>query len=886
MSRTFHRFGPVALAATLALSGCGGGADPEATSASASIGKTMSTAQSTAASNQSLSADARAQALVEAMTLEEKSALLYGYGTKTVDGQTWQVYVKGNARLGIPDMVQGDAPSGIWQGSTAVTQMPNSAALAATFSRELARTYGDTLGAQTRALGYGVLHGPNVDVLRDPRHGRAHESFGEDPYLVGQTATEYVKGLQTHRVIADAKHFAVNTVGKDRTRVDAVIDARTLHELYTAPFKEVVQDGHVGMVMCAYTKINGVQACNHADLLSGLLRQTWGFDGIVRTDAGAAHSLQSLLYGVDQEFRSESQFGKVLIDAVRAGTFPQSAVDNAVKRILRTMIEYGIYDDPPQRTGADLQAGAAAAQKVAENAIVLLRNQGDLLPLDASHLQRIAVIGTSVDDTLTAGGPANPGPQGKDTILQAIRDRVPGAIVSYARGVDPIYPIAVAPGYPQLPSGALIAEGAQGQGANATYYAADGSLLAGRIDTCLCYAPANNFSSSVTARQDPPTGTASATWTATLNADVTGRYGFDLSTNGSATLFIDGQQVAKSDGSADLAPVAAELGLTRGPHTVRVEYALDGATSPQLKVGWKAPPRAVDANIRAAANAAARADVAVVVVRDLESESVDRPELALPNDQDRLIEAVARANPRTIVVLTTGSAVTMPWNSKVPAVLEAWYGGTRGGTALARVLFGDVNPSGRLPVSFPKADADLSTYAPEQFPGVNQVQRFSEGLRTGYRHFNAPGAPRAEYPFGFGLSYTRFAYSGLVLDRATFNAGTAGADGSLKGQRGVTATFTVTNTGRRTGAAVPQLYVEYPRAADEPAPLLKGYDKLQLRPGESKRVSIALDQRAFSVYDASTGRWAVVPGMYRLAVGDSSVDTTPSSFLHVRAASK
>ncbi|HKX43948.1 MAG TPA: glycoside hydrolase family 3 C-terminal domain-containing protein [Burkholderiaceae bacterium] len=824
--------------------------------------------------------------LVDAMTLEEKSALLYGYGTRTVDGQTWQVYVKGNARLGIPDMVQGDAPNGIWQGSTAVTQMPNSAALAATFSRELAYAYGDTLGAQTRALGYGVLHGPNVDVLRDPRHGRAHESFGEDPYLVGQTATEYVKGLQTHRVIADAKHFAVNTVEKDRTLVDAVIDGRTLHELYTAPFKNVVQDGRVGMVMCAYTKINGVQACNHEDLLNGLLRQTWGFNGIVRTDAGAAHSLQSLLYGVDQEFRSESQFGKVLIDAVHAGTFPESAVDNAVRHILRTMIEYGIYDDPPQRTGADLQAGAAAAQKVAESAIVLLRNKGELLPLDASRLQRIAVIGTSVDNTLTAGGPANPGPQGKDTILQAIRDRVPGVVVSYARGVDPIYPIAVAPGYPQLPSGALNADDAQSQGASAAYFAADGSLLASRVDTCLCYAPANNFSSSVTARQDPPAGTARVAWTATLNADVAGGYGFDLSTNGSATLFVDGRAVATNAGHADLSPATTELDLTQGSHAVRVEYALNGAASPQLKVGWKAPPRSADANIRAAADAASRADVAVVVVRDLESESVDRPELTLPNDQGRLIEAVARANPRTVVVLTTGSAVTMPWNTKVPAVLEAWYGGTRGGAALARVLFGDVNPSGRLPVSFPKADADLSTYAPEQFPGVNKVQRFSEGLRTGYRHFNAPGAPRAEYPFGFGLSYTRFAYSGLVLDRAAFNAGTAGADGTLKGQRGVTATFTVTNTGRRAGAAVPQLYLEYPRAADEPAPLLKGYEKLELRPGESKRVSITLDQHAFSVYEANAGRWAVVPGMYRLAVGDSSVDTTPASFVHVRAAAR
>lgn len=889
MSSNFPRMSLMVLATTLALSACGGGGSDgtasAAAGAAASSNESIPATQALSKSSASSTTDARAQALVDAMSLEEKSALLYGYGTKTVNGQIWQVYVKGNARLGIPDMVQGDAPSGIWQGSNAVTQMPNSAALAATFSRDVAHNYGDALGAQTRALGYGVLHGPNVDVLRDPRHGRAHESYGEDPYLVAQTATAYIKGLQSHRVIADAKHFAVNTVEKDRTRVDAVIDARTLHEIYTAPFQDVIQDAHVGMVMCAYTKINGTQACDHQDLLSGLLRQAWGFDGIIRTDAGATHSLQSLLYGVDQEFRSQSQFGKVLIDAVHAGTFPESAVNTAVKRILRTMMDYGIYDDPPQRTGADLEAGALVAQEVAENAVVLLRNKGDLLPLNAQHVQQIAVIGTSANNTLTAGGPANPAPQGKDTILQAIKDRVPAASVVYARGVDPIYPISVAPGYPQLPSGALTAADGQSRGASATYYAADGSVLATRVDTCLCYVPANSFSSSVTESQNPPTGTASVAWTATLDADVTGTYGFDLATTGVASLFIDGQLASKSLGSTDMTPVSVDLKLTDGPHSVRIEYAVNAAASPQLKVGWKAPSRAMDANIRSAAQAASRADVAIVVVRDLESESLDRPGLTLPNDQDRLIEAVAQANPRTIVVLTTGSAVTMPWKRKVPAILEAWYGGTRGGAALARVLFGDVNPSGRLPISFPKADEDLPTYPAEQFPGINQVQRFNEGLRTGYRYFNTPGAPRAEYPFGFGLSYTRFAYSDLSLDRATFTAGAAGADGTLKGQAGVTATFTVTNMGHRAGAVVPQAYVEYPRAADEPAALLRGFEKVELRPGESRRVTITLDQRAFSVYAPNPGKWQVVPGAYKLLIGDSSVDTALSKVVQVRSTS-
>lgn len=868
---------PAVAALALLLSACGGGGDKPG-----DANERAFALASRQAADATSPADARAQALVDAMTLEEKSGLLYGYGTKTVDGQVWQVHVKGIPRLGIPDMTQGDTPAGIWQGSSAVTQMPNSAALAATFSREIARAYGDTLGAETRALGYGVLHGPNADVLRDPRHGRAHESFGEDPYLVGQTASEYVKGVQTHAVMADAKHFAVNTAEKDRQVVDSRIDPRTLHELYIAPFQDVVQDARVGMVMCAYTKINGTHACDHADLLNGLLRQRWGFEGIVRTDAFAVHSLNSLQGGVDQEFRSASQFGQVLIDAVRAGTFPESAVDTAVKRILRTMMVYGIFDNPPQRTGADLAAGAATAQRVAENAIVLLRNQGDLLPLDARRTERIAVIGSSADSTLTAGGPANPAPQGKDTILQAIKARVPGASVTHASGVDPIYAIAVAPGHPQLPSGALTADNGA-RGATASYFAADGSLLASRADICLCYTPANMFSGTVTAKQDPPAGTAKVVWTASLAVEAAGSYGIDLATNGTASLYLDGQLIVASQGSASLAPAATELDLPEGTHLLRVEYAINAAASPQLKVGWKAPAGTYDANIRAAASAASRADVAIVVVRDLESEGSDRPSLTLPNDQDRLIEAVAHANRRTIVVLTTGSAVTMPWKRLTPAVLEAWYGGTRGGTAVARVLFGDVNPSGRLPISFPKADRDLPTYAPEQFPGVDRVMNFSEGLNIGYRHFNRPGAPRAEYPFGYGLSYTTFAYSGLVLDRHAFAAGSAGADGTFKGQRAVTASFMVRNTGRRAGAVAPQVYLDFPRVAGEPTPLLKGYDKVHLQPGESRRVTATLDQRAFSAYDGAAGRWAVRPGIYRVVVGDSSVDTAAARTVRVTA---
>lgn len=817
----------------------------------------------------SLPSETRAQMMVDQMTLEEKSALLYGYGTRVVDGQTWQVYVKGNERLGIPDMVQGDAPSGVWQGSTDVTQLPASMALGATFSTEAAAEYGDVIGTEFNALGYGVVHGPNVDVNRDPRHGRTHETMGEDPVLISALTTQYIISAQEHGIIADPKHFAVNTVETNRFTTDAQLDRKTLYELYLAPFQDVIEDGKPGMIMCAYTKINGVQACDNKETLVDLLRDAWGFQGIVRTDAGAAHTLGSLALGVQQEFRSESQFGKVLIAAVNDGSFPIEAVNDAVKTILKTMIDYGIFDNPPQRTGAPLAEDAVKAQNLAAQSIVLMKNDDKLLPLDSDDVDSIAVIGSGADDRTTAGGPTNPAPVGKDTALSAITDRAPGAAIEYAKGVDSIYGVATDPGYPQLNSGYLTAADGTSHGADATYRDASGTVIASRVDPCLCNSPASSFAGTVSTAQAAPTGTASATWTAQLNADVAGDYGFDVVTGAAVVVSIDGAPVLNvAAGVATSTPQQVQVPLTAGSHSIQVDYTGNGT----LKVGLNAPAGSLDANMRAAVDAAASSDVAVIVARDLESESIDRPTLTLPNDQDRLISAVLAANPKTVVVLNTGSAVTMPWKDNASSIVEAWYGGTRQGAALASVLFGDVNPSGRLPISFPDTMQDLPTIDPEQFPGIDNVTKYSEGMATGYRYYGIDGAPAAAFPFGYGLSYTDFSYTDLTVDASTFDIGAPGDDGTFKGQSAVTASVTVTNAGGVAGAATPQLYVQYPGTSGQPAPMLKAFDKVQLAPGESKRVEFVLDQRDFSNYvdNGDTGAWTVDQGTYTLRLADSS----------------
>ena len=815
--------------------------------------------------DRSRSAGERAQLLVKQMTLEEKSALLYGYGTREIDGQKWQVYVKGNPRLGIPDMVQGDSPAGIWQGSNDVTQLPASVALAATFSHEAARSYGRILGRETRALGYGVIHGPNIDVQRDPRHGRAHETFGEDPWLTSAIGTQYVLGVQENAVIADAKHFAVNTVEQDRRTTDARLSRKVLEELHLFPFQDVIQDANVAMVMCAYTRINGVHACNDADLLQGVLRKRLGFDGIVRTDAGAEHSLQSLSLGVDQEFRSEKYYGKDLITAVVKGDFPQRDVDAAIVRIITAMIRYGIFDDPPQRVGADLAENGRQAQDIAAQSIVLLKNDNGILPLDPS-LRSIAVIGAAATDLHIHGGPTNPSPAGKASFLGAIKARIPEAKIVFKAGVDPIYGIAAARGFPQLPSAALRTSDDATKGAQATYYDRDGKTIEARIDSCLCISEGSQFSSTVTTSQAAPKGTASAVWRAKLRADVAGRYQFDVVADATVTLSIDGVSVLSKD-KAD-ATAEGGLDLATGPHDIEVHFAGTG----NLKVGWRPPPQSIDADIADAARVASAADVAIVFARDVESEELDRPTLSLPNDQDRLIEAVLRANPRTIVVLATGSAVTMPWQERASAIVEAWYGGTKGAAALAAILFGDVNPSGRLPVTFPVRDEDLPTADRTQFPGVDRVTLYREGLESGYRYFNKANAPRPLFAFGYGLSYSTFAFSDIVVDRAEFKIGVAGKDATFKGNPGVSVSAKVTNTGSVKGTAVPQLYIAYPAASAEPTALLRAFDRIELAPGETRDVTFVLDQRAFSNFSERSNAWVVDAGTYKISIGASSAD--------------
>jgi beta-glucosidase len=677
--------------------------------------------------NRSLSANERAGLLVAALTEDEKISLLAGASANGHTGATAAV-----PRVGLPESYNTDGPVGIRQGSA--TAMPTPMGLAATFDRAMDHLYGLTLGNEARAKANDGILAPTINMMRTPLNGRTFEAFGEDPFLVANTTSAWVKGAQSQGIYATPKHFAANNQeGADATgqtgqpggvlggaqqnpryTENSVVDDRTLHEIYLPQFDAAVHAG-AGSVMCSYNRLNGPWACSNGTLLKTILEGQWGFKGFVMSDwIAATHpfdTVSAINNGLDLEMPNADAYTPALVKAaIASGQTSEAVLDEHVRRIMRTLFTVGFFDRPtsePDDGLIDKSAHAKVAQHVEESAITLLKNRG-ALPLKASKLKSIAVIGPDATKFVTGGGSGNVTPFSVVTALNGIKARA-------------------------------------------------GSRV----------------------------------------------------------------KVTSADGS----------------------------------------------DATAAATTAKAADVAVVVVGDYETEGADRQCLTLecPNwagDQDGLIQAVAAAQPNTIVVLETGGPVLTPWRDKVKGLVEAWYPGESGGTAIARVLFGDVDPGGRLPVTFPKKEADLPTAGDtNKYPGdASGNVHYDEGVLMGYRWFDAKKLAPA-YPFGFGLSYTRFRYGRLTVKPGR------GRSTSAK------VSFNVTNTGSRRGIEVPQLYLSLPQPSAgvvQPPRQLKGYRKLSLAPGKTKRVTLPIDARALSYWDTAAQRWAVAPGCYGIGVGRSS----------------
>ncbi|MBV9379804.1 MAG: glycoside hydrolase family 3 C-terminal domain-containing protein [Streptosporangiaceae bacterium] len=801
---------------------------------------------------------ARVRQVLRKMTLDDKIAMVDGVGFST--GTAGYVgHIAANPRLCIPGLNLEDGPQGVADNVPGVTQLPAPVALAAAWDPELARAYGKVVGSEERGKGADVNLGPTVNIVRDPRWGRAFETYGEDPYLSGQTAVGFIDGVQSQGVLSQVKHWAVynQETSRNTPADDAIIGQRAMHEIYMPQFEAAVKQARAASVMCSYSTINGQYACQNSDIMNVLKRQ-WHFPGFVTSDWGATHStVPSALAGLDMQMPGGHGFGTdyygaPLKQAVQGGQVPMSTLNGMVSRILTEMFRFTLFAHPPAGSLTDVvttREHAEAGREAAEAGTVLLKNAGGVLPLRPGRDKSVAVIGSDAGRYAMTSGGGSAGVIAPYVVTpeQGIGERGAdsGVTVSYAQGDIPV-------------SGALstVPASAFPRGLSAAYY----------NNTTFTGTPAATGTVPSIALswggKPPATGVSAAGWSArftgTIDLPAAGSYALSLAFTGTAAVSINGKQVFASQ--TRFGGVArATVTLPSGPASIEADYAdtipfgTDGIT-----LGW-VPPQ-TPSLLQQAVAAAKKAGVAVVFASNFETEGADLSAIDLPAAENQLISAVAAANPDTVVVLNTGSAVTMPWLSRVKGVIEAWYPGQDDGNEIAAVLFGDVNPSGKLPVTFPRSLAQVPASTTAQWPGVNGKVQYSEGVLVGYRWYTTRHITPL-FPFGAGLSYTTFAFSHLTV-RAVKEGGDEGGD--------VRVSADVTNTGRRAGAEVAQLYAGDPAAAGEPAEQLRGFQRVTLRPGQTERVGFTLGRGAFAWWDASSSRWTVTPGTYTLMVGDSS----------------
>ncbi|MFE3394847.1 glycoside hydrolase family 3 C-terminal domain-containing protein [Kitasatospora indigofera] len=789
----------------------------------------------------------RADELLAAMTQAEKLTMLHGGPSCGYAG-----CIPANTRLGIPALHFQDGPVGAGDGLTGVTQLAAPVAGAASWDPALMREYGQVLGAEQWGKGTNVVLAPTVNIVRDPRWGRAFESFGEDPYLAGQIGAADIAGIQSQGPMAQVKHFAVYNQETNRNSIadNAVVSDRAEREIYLPAFEAAVKQG-VDSAMCSYSAVNGAFACENGPLQNGVLKGDLGFKGFVTADWGATHStVASANNGLDVEMPGSDYYGTALTNAVNSGQVSQATVDDHTRRVLASMFRRGLFDRA--QTGnrdavVTSAANAAVSQKVAQEGSVLLKNSASVLPV-ASSVRSIAVIGDDAGAGVMTqgGGSAAVNAPHVVTPYQGIKSRAgAGTTVTFAQGVP-----SADGSLPPVPTGALRPSTGTGTGLYGEYHNStdlSGAVVASRVDPAV---------DTVWGGQSPAAGVNttnwSVKWTGTLTPPTTGSYQFSLNSDDGSRLIVGGQQVINNWYNQGPTTRTGSVTLTAGqPVSIEVDYYQAGGGS-SASLGWQVPGQSAHDQ---AVTAARASELAVVFVSDFQSEGSDLRDIDLSAEQNQLVADVAAANPHTVVVVNSGSAVTMPWAGAVQGIVANWYPGQEAGGAIAALLYGDVNFSGKLPVTFPKSLADVPASTAAQWPGQNGTVQYSEGVNVGYRWYDAKNKEPL-YPFGYGLSYTTFGYSGLTVSAPD----TAG---------NVAVGFDVTNTGTRAGAEVAQVYVGQPASSGEPPKNLRGFQKVALDPGQTKHVSLTLDARSFQYW---SGSWTTAAGTHTVSVGSSSRD--------------
>ena len=803
---------------------------------------------------------ARVDGIIQKMTLAQKIDYIggTGFGLRAIP------------ELGIPAFNMSDGPYGTRSNAGfPSTTYGAGVGMAASWDRELAVRVGAGIGRDARARGVHYMLGPGINIYRSPRNGRNFEYFGEDPFLTGQIATGYIIGMQEQGVSATVKHYLGNNSEFLRHDSNTVIDDRTVHEIYLPGFEAAVKQGHVGSVMDSYNLIDGKHATENPYFNIDVLKKDWGFNGVLMSDWDATYDgVAAANGGLDVEEPSGKFMNtKNLLPAVQAGTVKEATIDEKVRRVLNTAVSYGWLDR--DQTDASISfldsRNTAAALDSAREGVVLLKNDGKLLPLNKSAVKTILVVGQDAYPGVpVGGGSAGVVPFHMISGLEGIQDEVgPGTTVLYDRGT---------PKLSTLSSQTDVMTAATGGKPGATMESFNGADLEGAPTETKVVKHINvqgmslaDLIANLDALMDmlfaAKPVSVSHRFTAYYNAPAAGKYIVAVEGSGEGSgnrVYVDGKMIIDNWKIVRAFQPAVTLDLTAGPHKVVVEASQTSVIGGRLTFAIVAEDKIVD---KAAVEMAKKADVVVVeagYTQESESEGGDRT-FNLPYGQDELIREMTAANPKTVVAVTSGGGFdTNGWLDKTPALLETWYGGQEGGKALAELLFGDINPSGHLPFTFERRAEDNPTFENYYPAAGSKTVTYKEGIFVGYRGYEKTGT-QPLFPFGYGLSYTTFKFANLKVNQAT-----------IGGELTAMAEFDVTNTGGVKGAEVAQLYVtEDKPKVSRPMHELKGFERVELAPGETKHVSIPLNRRSFSYYDEAGKKWAIGSSKFTIAVGDS-----------------
>jgi beta-glucosidase len=748
-------------------------------------------------------------------------------------------------------------------------RFPSGLLLAATWNRDLTRDQGISMGRDARARGYFSILGPGMDFYRVPMGGRNFEYMtGEDPYLGAQLVPPLIQGIQAQGVWSCAKHFVCNDEEENRTNVQILVHERTLREIYLPPFEAAVKDGHVATVMSAYNAINGYFCSENSSLLTDILKKEWKFTGLLMSDYNAIHDgLSAALYGCDLDLPAGNFMNAANLLPYIPSPLPVAAIDDKVRRILREVISFGYLDRQQLDTSIPLDDpfSETASLNIAREGIILLKNKNNLLPLQKSQIRTIAVLGSAAQDAPPTGF-------GSSYVTPINFVSETDGIKSAASSGTQVDYIAACTLDPENSLWQYSNNGQVTQGLQAEYFTSNdlsGTPAVTRVDNEV------DFDWDI----DPiPVSTNqqgfSARWTGQVHPQTNGDYVFKIRGDGGLRLIVNGQTLVDNFSSPTRPPVgygptvsySGKITLQAGQtYSVEIDYRRVGGFFDTFEQGGLTGIQVSWASLQPPPNFNSYDAVVICagISNEYEGEGEDRS-FTLPEFQDELIKNIAGVNPHTIVVFHGGGNFdSRDWINQVAGFIEAFYPGQNGGQALGEILFGDTNPSAKLPITMEKRIQDNPAFA--TFPTINthpDAIPYSEEIFVGYRGYEK-NQVQPLFPFGFGLSYTTFSFSDLDVAPAKFT-----------GSGDVTVTFTVTNTGKRAGAEVAQLYVgQQNPTISRPIKELKGFQKIFLQPGQSQQVTLKLNQRSFAYFNETTHKWDALAGKYGVFVGSSSQDS-------------